>query len=82
MIINLIAKYIYADIQISWTAANEWLDGLSPNDYAYQNLDTSDIQTIQNNAASCETDTCALQTPEEVKVYLKYCTFNLAECAM
>lgn len=81
VVINLIAKYIYQDFDLDRKKAKTWLGNLDPNSYAFQSFTQIDQQIIDTQAQACETS-CALTTIDELKTYLRYCMFNLADCAM
>lgn len=80
--INLVAKYIFKDFSLNWEEAQSWLKGLDANDYALKNFTSIDQKAINDKAQECWDTPCPLSNADEVKTYLKYCTFNLSACAM
>ena len=81
VVINILAKYIYKDLQLNRKQVNTWLSKLKSDSYEAKNFGTVEREIITKNSISCENN-CALQNPNEVNVYLKYCMFNLSECSM
>lgn len=82
VIINLLAKYIYPDIQIDWKQAQKRVAKLKPDSYENKTLTTDDKKIILDNSKSCNETNCYLTDATQVKTYLKYCMFNLAICGM
>ena len=82
VIINLLAKYIYPDIQIDWKQAQKRVAKLKSDSYEGKTLTTDDKKIILDNSKSCTETNCYLTDASQVKTYLKYCMFNLAICGM
>jgi hypothetical protein len=82
VVINLLAKYMYADIQIDRKQAQLRMNKLKANSYEAKTLDADDKNIIKSNAESCKETNCYLTDAAQVKTYLKYCMFNLAICGM
>ncbi|MCX6823084.1 MAG: thrombospondin type 3 repeat-containing protein [candidate division SR1 bacterium] len=82
VVINLLAKYIYPNIQIDWKQAQNRVTKLKPDSYESRTLTTDDKQIILDNSKSCKETNCYLTEAKQVATYLKYCMFNLAICGM
>lgn len=82
VVINLLAKYIYPDIQIDWKQAQKRVAKLKPDSYESKTLTTDDKKIILDNSKSCSETNCYLTEAAQVKTYLKYCMFNLSICGM
>jgi hypothetical protein len=82
VIINLLAKYIYPNIQIDRAQAKNRVNKLQTGSYEYKTLTTDDIQTIKDNGNTCTNEPCYLTKATDVSTYLKYCMFNLQICGM
>jgi hypothetical protein len=82
VIINLLAKYIYPDIQIDWKQAQKRVAKLKADSYESKTLTTDDKKIILDNSKSCNETNCYLTDASQVKTYLKYCMFNLSICGM
>lgn len=82
VIINLLAKYIYPDIQIDRKQAQKRVDKLQADSYEARTLDADDKKIIKENSQSCQETNCYLTEARQVKTYLKYCMFNLGICGM
>jgi hypothetical protein len=81
VVINILAKYIYKDLQLNRKEVNTRVSGLAPDSYEAKNFTTDDIKAITERSKSCD-NICALQNNNEVNLYLKYCMFNIAKCNM
>jgi len=82
VIINLLAKYIYQNIQINRDQAQTWLNKLKTDSYEYKTFTSDDISIIKDSVRSCKDEPCYLAKPEDLQPYLKYCMFNLQICGM
>jgi len=81
VVINIIGKYIYRDINVDRKKIEAWLYTVNPGSYQDKVLHTQDKTIIQENSKICES-TCRLQNQHEISTYLKYCMFNLKSCNM
>jgi hypothetical protein len=82
VIINLLAKYMYPNIQIDRKQAQNRVSKLKTDSYEYKTLTTDDIKAIKDNATACSNEPCYLTRASDVSTYLKYCMFNLQICGM
>ena len=81
VVINILAKYIYKDINLNRKGVNTRVNGLKTDSYEAKNFTSDDKKVITEESKTCDT-TCALQNNNEVNIYLKYCMFNLVKCSM
>lgn len=82
VVINLLTKYIYPDIQIDRQQAQKRVTKLKPDSYESKTLTTDDKKNILDNSKSCKETNCYLTEAKQLPTYLKYCMFNLAICGM
>jgi len=81
VVINILAKYIYKDLNLDWKKVNTRISKLKADSYEIKNFTANDKKVITERSTACEW-TCTLQNANEVNLYLKYCMFNLAACTM
>jgi len=81
VIINILAKYIYKDINLNRKEVNTRVTSLKTDSYEAKNFTTNDKKIITDRSKSCN-NICTLQNANEVNLYLKYCMFNLTKCNM
>ena len=81
VVINILAKYIYKDININRKEVNTRINNLKTDSYEIKNFTSDDKKDITEKSKTC-TSSCALQNANEVNIYLKYCMFNIAKCNM
>jgi len=81
VVINILAKYIYKDINLNRKEVNTWINKLKTDSYEAKNFTTDDKKLITEKNTSCA-GSCVLQNANEVNIYLKYCMFNIAKCTM
>ena len=81
-IINILKNYIYKDYSADWGRITDRYTWLETDDYARLMLTSKDSDTLSSAIASCQTDTCSLQSTEQFDVLMKYCMFNLDACDM
>lgn len=79
VLVNLLAKYIYQDFSVNWEKVAQWY--LSLEDGSYQKLSFSrkDLAIIEKYAKE-KKGNAPLQSPESLKTYARYCSFNLESC--
>ena len=81
VVINILAKYIYKDINLNRKEVNTRVSKLKVDSYEAKNFNSDDRKIITEKSKNCE-NICALQNNNEVNVYLKYCMFNVGKCEM
>ena len=78
----MISKYLYPVYALNWSEARNWLLDLNTDSYEWKTFTSSEIATIKSRAKDCGSQSCPLQNANELKLYLKYCMFNLDACSM
>jgi len=81
VIINILAKYVYKDIQLNRKEVNTRVTKQKAESYEAKNFSTEDKKTITEKSKTCG-NSCSLQNKNEVNLYLKYCMFNVNKCSM
>lgn len=81
VVINVLAKYVYKDLQLNRKEVNTRVTKLKTDSYEIKNFNSDDKKVISDKSKTCNT-ICSLQNSSEVSLYLKYCMFNLAKCSM
>ncbi len=81
VIVNLLSNYIYNKYSVNWKNVNKRVNKLKPKNSEYTYLNSNDRKIIQQNSKKCDW-VCKLKNPDEFKVYLKYCMYNIKKCWM
>lgn len=81
VVINILARYIYKDINLNRKEVNTRINKLKVDSYEAKNFTIDDKKIITEKSKTCD-NTCALQNNNEVNLYLKYCMFNVVKCSM
>lgn len=75
-LVNLLSSRLASTYTIPRKEIKTWLNTLQKSSYQYRTFDTQEIQLITNS----KEDSAPAQSAQELHLYLKYCTFNPAQC--
>ena len=77
---QLLMNNVYEKYNVNWSDIQNYVNSLNKDSEEYKNFDTTDLGTIKDAAKSCTTKKCKLNSVEEMRVYMKYCRYNLESC--